>query len=1285
MTSGRAASVVNHKELYFSSHIKMLDLYDDLPHQYNIHKIIYDDTSTLNDLITILKTNEKPINIPTKLYDYNKPLAALVDDEDKGRPSGPSPKDSEPRQGATMGARILNLDKQVRVNPNPLSTESETVERVPVHDDVCVDTGATEDVLGKVRGGEAINKQDSDDILIGMGGKVQINKVGDYVFAGELKTEQGLINDKSYMTCISVPDRTDKDWLFWADKDSAQLINPDNDKFDFTKDNGLYKLNKDQTKHKTIPNRLISKTDPDVDYLTQAWVSKSKDKKHIKREKLSGKQWIMMMMFSYMMGMPGLMSVPGLYDMMSDTKDKADIITDTGNKPIPAKVKTDTLYEHACKGHPHDPLCPACVRSRLTAKPNTKNDNDMIIKGSDKGAVIGIDYIGPYIKDVDGNVLAMTGVEVGSTNYGMIRLTKDREAKTSLKCYQEMSNEYKRLSKDDEDIVRVHHDQDKSFEGVCEQEWRKSNITNTNTGGYNPQANSRVERRHRSIKEIFKACMFMATGGLPYYYSLWGPGIVYAMKMNNINDDSSGRNYYETLTGQRYKYNIGKDDLAFGQQIYYHRDPEQMSDKWDTPGDEGIWVGRSDEVSGGHIIVPIEWDPNTNIYILGATVHVNAVRYNTIRFPLKMGPTSNSTAEQIDEVSMNEFIDDFFKPWYKSAEGDETEQVEGEDPILEVEKIISHSGRGSKTKYLTKWKGSDIKTYEPAVNFKHGGKDMLEQYRLSLKKGKKKANIAYCNISDRNVLRFDRDEDIVKHLIAKQNKKGDVNDWIKPYQEEFMQVKNRRLEPITDLDMIKQIQVDALPLRMILETKRDGRLKARLVAIGFKEPRHWDITSNSSPVVAINTIRAFLFMAGLTTDVYSSIDISVAFLQSNPYDEDAPKRYVVYKPHRYAAPRYYQLKGSIYGQRSASRQWFDTLAGWLEEKGYKQQEDEPCAFINDKGFKVLTYVDDLICRGSQEETDRFYILLGKRFDCKDYTILSPDNKLAFLGFDITCNYMNTADIKDKWTDGMIQNIQVDDKGNFMMIHMDQSDIIQTYLNTQEYNPILNISSPMGNKYHLLSEPEPLQGDDTNTFQSMVGTLNYIAGTTRYDISYPVARLAQFAANPTVGSIKAARKVLSYLAATQDFKISGIMLPKQDSLEYYSDSDHAGDMPITTYSHTGTVIMLNKVPIHWRSKKQPKTSRSSAEAEIYALSDTLADARLNNWRLIEEVGAMRFKKWDRGAMRGAPPGRHRTDRLGLLTPGLRTTPGNALGDFPVSTPPTRTGHSRTAMEKTRVST
>ena len=68
--------------------------------------------------------------------------------------------------------------------------------------------------------------------------------------------------------------------------------------------------------------------------------------------------------------------------------------------------------------------------------------------------------------------------------------------------------------------------------------------------------------------------------------------------------------------------------------------------------------------------------------------------------------------------------------------------------------------------------------------------------------------------------------------------------------------------------------------------------------------RRWDDgtarSGDGSAQISINTIRAFLFMAGLTTDIYSSIDISVAFLQANPYDDDAPKRYVVYKPHKYA-------------------------------------------------------------------------------------------------------------------------------------------------------------------------------------------------------------------------------------------------------------------------------------------------------------------------------------------------------------------------------------------------
>ena len=278
-SAGRAGPALNDKEIYFMAHIKMLDMYDDIPDSYNIQKMIYNDGSTLQDLINHLKNQKHD----AKPYDYNnKTMPLLVKDEQNGDCQLPDtlPETSETIKGGSMGLKIENkksLKNEVSIHPTPLH------DCPAVHDDVCVDTGATEDVLGRDRGVRANNKQDSNDILIGMGGEVKINKVGDYIFAGELRTEQGLINDESYMTCISVPDRTNDDWLFWADKTSAQLISPDDDIHDFTKNDGLYKLNKDQTNHKDIPDRLMNNRyrsmankDPDTEYLTQSWVSKSK-------------------------------------------------------------------------------------------------------------------------------------------------------------------------------------------------------------------------------------------------------------------------------------------------------------------------------------------------------------------------------------------------------------------------------------------------------------------------------------------------------------------------------------------------------------------------------------------------------------------------------------------------------------------------------------------------------------------------------------------------------------------------------------------------------------------------------------------------------------------------------------------------------------------------------------------------------------------------------------------------------------------------------------------------
>ena len=72
-----------------------------------------------------------------------------------------------------------------------------------------------------------------------------------------------------------------------------------------------------------------------------------------------------------------------------------------------------------------------------------------------------------------------------------------------------------------------------------------------------------------------------------------------------------------------------------------------------------------------------------------------------------------------------------------------------------------------------------------------------------------------------------------------------------------------------------------------------------------------------------------------------------------------------------------------------------------------------------------------------------------------------------------------------------------------------------------------------------------------------------------------------------------------MGGSADFKIEGTVEGEPDKIAVYSDSDHGGDNKhLTTRSQSGTMILLNGVPVHWRSSKQSVTALSSAEAEIY---------------------------------------------------------------------------------------
>ena len=140
----------------------------------------------------------------------------------------------------------------------------------------------------------------------------------------------------------------------------------------------------------------------------------------------------------------------------------------------------------------------------------------------------------------------------------------------------------------------------------------------------------------------------------------------------------------------------------------------------------------------------------------------------------------------------------------------------------------------------------------------------------------------------------------VDRLTAQHGFDCDSKEFEEGFRIELRNMVGRRLELVNeDAEGAVRSAHPVVPLRMILEWKKDGRKKGRLILQGFREPPEWDHGSNASPVAFNSTIRTLLFgKGGGPDDVISSIDVSVAFLQSDDYGPDDLVRYVSYRPYK---------------------------------------------------------------------------------------------------------------------------------------------------------------------------------------------------------------------------------------------------------------------------------------------------------------------------------------------------------------------------------------------------
>ena len=420
---------------------------------------------------------------------------------------------------------------------------------------------------------------------------------------------------------------------------------------------------------------------------------------------------------------------------------------------------------------------------------------------------------------------------------------------------------------------------------------------------------------------------------------------------------------------------------------------------------------------------------------------------------------------------------------------------------------------------------------------------------------------------------------------------------------------------------------EAINARLLLDIKRDGTWKARLVKQGFRE----DKATADGPdfnyyahVAKLLTVRSAIFRANRGTRRVAVKDVSTAFLQSFKYDGFT--KWLKYRDPITKQVVYYRQHGSIYGESSAPVRWFDTIAPWLrDDMGFEQGCNEPCVFYNrERDLLIVLYVDDCLADGDEHQIRWIFDELDARFKCKGPDWLSPTTPVDFIGMDLTV----TSD----------------------SIYLDMERYITTValpvLGLEQCKPV---STPISDP--IPADSPPLDPPSRRKFMTAVGCLGWLVNTGRPDCAYAHSRIAQHMALPTEGALNAVLRVFRYLKGTANLALSAPLygpdidvetafdrLSLQESTRkvdhgwrFFCDTDFAGNCEPQNRrrSQNGVVAMQNGAAVFWASKVssvafahpdigEAHADTSSGAAEIYGAANATYDI-LHLSYVVDEMG------------------------------------------------------------------
>jgi hypothetical protein len=366
--------------------------------------------------------------------------------------------------------------------------------------------------------------------------------------------------------------------------------------------------------------------------------------------------------------------------------------------------------------------------------------------------------------------------------------------------------------------------------------------------------------------------------------------------------------------------------------------------------------------------------------------------------------------------------------------------------------------------------------------------------------------------------------------------------------------------------------VRVLPTMWVFARKLDAqgrveRYKARLVIQGNRQVAGVDFDEVFAPVSRFATLRVFLAMVAREDMELHQLDVKTAFLNA-----DLDRDVYAYPAQGSGVPRdkVLLLKRAVYGLRQAPRAWFERLKEHLVSFGFEPSSADPSLYVlNKDGVRsyLLVYVDDLLAASVSLEM----VQEVKRHIMSEFAARDMGEASTFLGYEIS---------RDRAKRELI---------------IRQSGLVREYAVKfgAERVKKRRVPIPAGTVLQVKQDKSP----PPPRYSELLGSLLYLAGGTRPDISFAVGALSRFSSNPSMQHWRVLKGVLNYVAGTPN---AGIRFDGMSAsgLEGYSDSDYAADK-VRRKSVSGSVFTICGGAVVWLSKQQTSVALSTAEAEYTA--------------------------------------------------------------------------------------